>query len=192
MNSVRIVEDAMSVESLELHSCLNELLGFIRGQFQTINPELAITQRSESFKKAIADSLKSIKGVVWEKNSVFQNPSLNDVPAIFKLDGQAECDGTCNSMHKINFVLCLNNRESIGTNFLKLEIAALDLIRNSRSTSIFDENILGVLITLDSNVLELGKWDASYANANEYKFAYKHAYKNLLRSNILALQFHFV
>lgn len=192
MTAIRIVEDEMSISSIDVHVCFRSIIDTIREQFQSIDSSNLIRQRSESFKKVLADSFESIGEIAWSKSSVFQNPALADVPAIFKLDGQAECDRSCQSYHKINFVLCLNNRESIGTNFLKLEIAALDLIRNSRDNSLYDENILGVLLTLDSSVLEIGKWDSSYAAASEYTFAFKHAYKHLLKSNMLALQFHYI
>ena len=192
MTTIRMVEDEMTISSVGVHPCFRRIIDIIREQFQSIDSADLIRQRSESFKKVLADSLKSVGEITWSKGSVFQNPALSDVPAIFKLDGHAECDRTCQSNHRINFVLCLNNRESIGTNFLKLEIAALDSIRNSRDNSLYDENILGILLTLDSSVLETGNWDSSYAAASEYTFAFKHAYKNLLKSNILALQFHYI
>ena len=192
MTAIRIVEDELSISSVSVNPCFRRMIDIIREQFQSIDSASLIRQRSESFKKVLADSFESVSEITWSKSSVFRNPAMSDVPAIFKLDGHAECDRTCQTIHRINFVLCLNNRESIGTNFLKLEIAALDLIRNSRDNSLYDENILGILLTLDSSVLETGKWDSSYAAASEYTFAFKHAYKNLLNSNMLAMQFHYI
>ena len=131
-------------------------------------------------------------GLTWEKSSIFHDPSLLDVAAIYRLDGRATCSGSCGTVHRTNLVLCLNNRESIGTNFLKLEIAAQEDIRNHKRSELFDRNILGILITFNEGLLRDGGWDASYASADEYTFAYKHAYRQIIKSNVIGMQLHVV
>lgn len=190
MSQIRIIEDELNTQYAVLHPCLISLKDSLRSSLEEIDIESAIQQRSESFKKCLSDAFIRSTAVEWSKSSIFENPALNDVPAIFRLDGKAKCSGACGSIHRMNIVLCLNNREAIGSNFLKLEIAAYEQIRYAEKIAIYEENILGVLLTLDTAVLESGNWDNSYANANEYTFAFKHAYRVNLKSNLTSMQIH--
>jgi hypothetical protein len=190
MSQIRIIEDELNTQYAVLHPCLISLKDSLRHSLEEIDIESAIQQRSESFKKCLSDAFVRSTTVEWSKTSIFENPALNDVPAIFRLDGKAKCSGSCGSIHRLNIVLCLNNREAIGSNFLKLEIAAYEQIRYAEKIAIYEENILGVLLTLDTAVLESGNWDNSYANANEYTFAFKHAYRGNMRSNLTSMQIH--
>jgi hypothetical protein len=190
MASIRVVEDEMTIKLNEIHPCLLHQWSSIKDSFQALDVRKAISQRSESFKAAIG--LFNIRNFSWEKSSVFHNPSLIDPPAIYKLDGRGHCDASCGSLHRVNIVLCLNNREILGTNFLKLEIAAQEDLRNSKDVNLYDENLLGILITLSDGLLREGRWDSSYANSDEYSFAYKHAYRGFLKSQILSMQLHLI
>jgi hypothetical protein len=185
----RVVEDALSAVAEELETCLTELVHKIRYEIQEMDGHKSIKNRSESLKGALTENVKTVN---WQKKSLFESPDLANAPAIFRLDGTAQCDERCGSYHQINVVTCLNNREVIGTNFLKLEVSAIESIRNHPAFPIYDSNILGLLITLDENVLQLGGWDKAYANSSEYSFAYKHAYKSLIKSNVLSLQIHLI
>lgn len=190
MASIRVIEDEMTVTLSDLHPCLLKQWDLIKELFQSLDVRSAINQRSESFKTAINQG--RTKNLQWEKSSVFYSPALIDPPAIYKLDGRGYCEGLCGGVHKVNIVLCLNNKEILGTNFLKLEIAAQEDLRNFKNASLYDENILGILVTFSEGLLKEGKWDNSYANSDEYSFAYKHAYRAFLRSNILSMQLHLV
>lgn len=75
--------------------------------------------------------------------------------------------------------LCLNNREAIGTNFMKLS-AALD----ARSES---SQGLAVLITLSRALLDFGGWDKSYGDTSEYIELFNLAYGQYMRNNVLIL-----
>ena len=189
MANFRIVEDALSAVAEDLENCLTELVQKIRYEIQAIDGHKSIKNRSESLKGALTENVGTVN---WQKKSLFESPNLANAPAIFILDGTAQCDERCGSYHQINVVTCLNNREVIGTNFLKLEVSAIESIRNHPAFPIYDSNILGLLITLDENVLHLGGWDKAYANSSEYSFAYKHAYKSLIKSNVLSLQIHLI
>ena len=192
MSSIKVIEDEMSIKFNELDPCLQSLWTEIKEIFQSLDVHKAIRQRSESFKSAISLGIDGQQNFVWEKASVFHDQSLLDVPAIYRLDGKISCNGKCGSFHKVNLVLCLNNRESIGTNFLKLETAAQEDIRNYKPIEIFDRNILGVLIAFNESLLKEGAWDSSYGNADEYTFAYKHAYRRIVKSNIIGMQLHLI
>lgn len=192
MNSIRVVEDEMTVKLPELDSCHHNQWKEIKDIFESVNVRDALRQRSESLKNEVAAGMSGHSGLSWEKSSIFQDPSLLDVAAIYRLDGRGTCSGSCGSLHKVNLVLCLNNRESIGTNFLKLEIAAQEDIRNHKGRELFDRNILGILISFNEGLLKAGGWDPSYASADEYTFAYKHAYRPIIKSNVIGMQLHLV
>ena len=164
MANFRIVEDALSAVAEDLENCLTELVQKIRYEIQAIDGHKSIKNRSESLKGALTENVGTVN---WQKKSLFESPNLANAPAIFRLDGTAQCDERCGSYHQINVVTCLNNREVIGTNFLKLEVSAIESIRNHPAFPIYDSNILGLLITLDENVLHLGGWDKAYANSSE-------------------------
>lgn len=192
MSSIRVIEDEMSIRLSDLEPCLQGLWLELKEVFQSLDVRTAMRQRSESFKNSISLAIQAKANFKWEKSSIFYDASLLDVPAIYRLDGTIVCDGKCGSFHKINLVLCLNNREIIGTNFLKLEIAAHEDIRFHRSFEIFDRNLLGILISFNEGLLRVGGWDSSYASADEYTFAYKHGYRSIIDSNIIGMQLHLI
>ena len=192
MISLRVIEDEMSIKLNELDPCLQNLWSEIKEIFQSLEVRSAIRQRSESFKSAVSQGVDGKSNFAWEKSSVFHDPNLLDVAAIYRLDGTSTCNRECLSLHKVNLVLCLNNRESIGTNFLKLEVAAQEDIRNNKQFELFDRNVLGVLVSFNESLLKEGAWDASYANADEYTFAFKHAYRGIIKSNIMGMQLHLI
>ena len=192
MNHIRISEKSLTVSTENLHLCHSQFLDELKSFLEKIDVRQAISERSKSFKAEIEKMIGQDSLIVWKKQSVFSSPEYHDVPAGLQIDGRAECNGNCNSFHQINIVLCLNNREVIGTNFLKLEVSAKEEIRNHRKNSIYDTNILGVLITLDDSLLKAGNWDPAYANSNEYAFAFQYGYRGLIQSNIVAMQLHLV
>jgi len=192
MSSIKVIEDEMSIGLNELSPCLQELWLELKEMFQSLDVRTAMRQRSESFKNAISSAIEGKSNFTWEKSSVFHDPSLLDVPAIYRLDGKITCDKSCGSFHKVNLVLCLNNRESIGTNFLKLEVAAQEDIRHHKQVEIFDQNLLGVLISFNEGLLRVGGWDSSYGSADEYTFAYKHAFRGIIKSNVIGMQLHLI
>jgi hypothetical protein len=192
MSSIKVIEDEMSIKLNNLDPCIQNLWVEIKDVFESLDVRKAIQQRSESFKSAISLGVEGKPNFRWEKASVFHDPSMLDVAAIYRLDGTISCDGKCGTFHKVNLVLCLNNRESIGTNFLKLETAAQEDIRNHKQNEIFDKNILGILISFNDGLLREGAWDSSYGNAVEYTFAFKHAYRGIIQSNIIGMQLHLI
>jgi hypothetical protein len=180
---MRIIEESLTCLTSELDNCLQTSLAKFQDALSGIDFNLAIADRSNSMRKLIKDFTENIKGFEWI-------PRTRDGQAPFSIDGKYACNGECNSIHILNVVICLNNREAIGTNFLKLEVAALSEIRRFQETEVLDSNILGVLISLDRDVLTLGKWDPSYADSSEYSGGLRKFYKSLLKSNITNLRIH--
>jgi len=192
MSRIRVTENRITVSENEIYPCHQDLLNSLKSRLEAIDVKIALSERSKSLKSEIEKNHEESHNIHWKKTSVLASNQILDVPATLQLDGIGECVGKCESTHLLNIVLCLNNREGIGTNFLKLEVAAQSQIRNTRDKFIYDENILGVVITIDDSILKAGSWDSAYADANEYTFSYQKAYKGLLKSNIIGLQLNLV
>ena len=192
MHQIRVTENRVTVGREDLHECYLQFLNNLKEGFENIDSQIAISERSKSLKSEIEKSYTDKSMVRWEKVSVLTGRQTVEVPATLQLDGIGKCAGKCGTVHLLNIVLCLNNREGIGTNFMKLEVAAKENIRNYHSNTIFDENVLGVMVTLDDSLLSAGSWDSAYANANEYTFNFQKAYKGLLKSNIIGMQLNYI
>jgi len=192
VSRIRVTENRITISESEIHPCHSDLVQSLKSGLEAVDVKVALSERSKSLKSEIEKNNEGSSNIRWKKTSVLASEQILDVPATLQLDGEAECGGKCGSTHLMNIVLCLNNREGIGTNFLKLEVAAQNQIRNARQVSLYDGNILGVVITIDDSVLQAGSWDSAYADANEYTFSYQKAYKGLFRSNILGLQLNLV
>jgi hypothetical protein len=192
MHQLRVTENRITVSADEIHSCHTELLEALKSSLEKVDVRVALSERSKSLKSEIEKGHEGTSRILWKKTSVLASKQILDVPATLQLDGEGQCSGKCGSVHLINIVLCLNNREGIGTNYMKLEVAAQNQVRNAQAESVYDENILGVMITLDESVLKAGSWDSAYADANEYSFSFQKAYKGLLKSNIIGLQLNLV
>jgi hypothetical protein len=191
MSSIRITEHNMTTQLENLDECHLKMWNEMKSNLEKIDVQQALSERSKSLKIEI-ERLFSQTTVIWKKQSVFSSESFIDVPSGLQLDARGTCSGKCNSFHQLNIVLCLNNREIIGTNFLKLEVSAKEEIRNHRTIPIYDSNVLGILVTFDDSILTAGNWDPAYANSNEYIFAFERGYRGLMKSNIIAMQLHLV
>jgi hypothetical protein len=194
MSSFLVTREYYSAKENMLAQCEELLISELVGLLQSFDPQSAIKGRSVSLKKVIADAISaegrpaSARIRKLQKTSAFHENRLGNAGALFELDLQSECDKSCGQVHRINAVLCLNNRETVGSNFLKLELAAQELIRHNNGQALSDENVLGILVTLNKKVLTLGGWDPAYANSTDYTFAYSFAYSSMLRSRVLAIK----
>ena len=180
---MRLIEESLTYDVSELDSCLNSSLTKIQSALSVIDLNSAIADRSNSMRKLIKEHTQEIKGFDWI-------PKTRDGQAPFSIDAKYVCNGECNAIHIVNLVICLNNREAIGTNFLKLEVAALAEIRKFHEKEVTDSNLLGILLTLDRDVLSLGKWDPSYADSSEYSAGMRKFYKAFFNSNITNVRVH--
>ncbi len=180
---MRVIEDGLTTSLEDLDGCLVSLYAGMAKAFGLIDFNSAIKDRSNSMRASLTQATSPLKRFKWI-------PKTRDGQAPFGIDAQLTCESKCGSLHLLNLVVCLNNREAIGTNFLKLEAAALAEIRKTQAYEISDSNLLGVLITFDRDVLAQGKWDNSYADAGEYSAGFKKYYRPFLKSNILSLRMH--
>lgn len=182
---LKTISDSVGISPEDLPQCFVKFWESLQGSLSNIDFDVAIKSRSTSMKAEIKKVTSGIKKLSWI-------PRTRDGQAVFQLDAKYSCDFSCGESHIVNVVICLNNREAIGTNFLKLEIASFRDLRTSNVEGFSDNNVLGILITFDQELLTFGGWDQSYAFSSEYASAYKMNYRQVLKSNILMLRLHAV
>lgn len=178
---MRSSPNAMFDES-ELHACHQNLMTGLRNHFHQLPQLKAVFGKRKAFEghlKALSLNTDVFEG---HEGKVTLNLRAGDpgIPnqAIFKVDMQIECNGLCGQNHTLNIELCIQNREAIGTNFLKLEtLAQLQPATNP----------IGVLICPDSRYFAASNMDGAYADDDEYIVAFKLSYHHLLKSKLLVL-----
>ena len=79
--------------------------------------------------------------------------------------------------------LAFNNRESIGTNFLKLATAL-------RTREGSESKRVGVLIAPTRELLDRGGWDKSYGDSAEYQALFQAGYGEILNINLVIIELH--
>jgi len=194
MDNLIVSSEPYSAAESELSNCESIILKSVSEAFSRIDCRVAIKRRSRSMKESIKESLRKLDTYSEftidrsGKTSAFYENRLGNPGALYTLDFRARCQSKCGSVHVVNFVICLSNREAIGSNILKLELAAQEIILNSQGEKLSDENILGVLITFTDHLLRAGVWDLVYATSTDYTWAYKNAYANLTKSRFLGLK----
>lgn len=89
----------------------------------------------------------------------------------------------CKHTHRFFVEFCFDNRQAIGSNVLKFEVA-------SRAAAESNYLPVPVLICADSDALKHFGWDGSIASANEYEYALRVIYKSIIHNPpiILALR----
>lgn len=180
---MRSIEEPLTYDTSNINPCIQNSLNTIKNALSEIDFNSAIIDRSNSMRKLLKEYTETLKGFEWI-------PRTRDGQAPFAVDAKFSCSMDCGSLHILNIVVCLNNREAIGTNLLKLEVAALAEIRKFQVKEVLDSNVLGVLITLDRDVLSLGKWDPAYADSSEYSAGVRKFYRHLFKSYITNLRIH--
>lgn len=89
----------------------------------------------------------------------------------------------CNHIHRLLVEFCFDNRQAIGSNILKFEVA-------SRSALESNVHPVPILICADPEALKHFGWDASIANANEYEYAVRDVYRKIIQHPPIILALH--
>ena len=165
-----------------MSSCHRDLLAGLRRHFDDLPHLKAVAGK----RKAFESHLKAIENASGMLDSVAGNMSFNliagdsGIPAqaVFKVDLQIKCDSRCGNVHCLDIELCIQNREAIGTNFLKLELlAGLQP----------EADHVGVVICPDSRYYATSNMDSAYADDDEYVVAHKLAYHHVLKHKMVVL-----
>ena len=182
MQSVYVQQTILNPWTPNNKSCFEQILSELISIFENMSlPEL-IGNRTRGIQKALEDGRLNKSKISWGKFSIVSPSTGVSQKSIFKLDGV----GVCNcGKHKISIVLCLNNREALGTNLLKTKLADRFFTSNSEV-----EETTGILLCLSRETLNLGGWDKSYADSSEYVEAFRGAYFEMIRNPLVVLEIH--
>jgi hypothetical protein len=91
-------------------------------------------------------------------------------------------ESTCGHHHRVSIQSCFDNREAIGTNLLKFEIASRKYCKNE------DYKALGILICASRETKKELKLDNSVGTLEEYEVALRTAYRNIIDCRVLQLE----
>ena len=79
----------------------------------------------------------------------------------------------CNHTHRFLVEFCFDNRQAIGSNILKFEVAS----RFAAASNYFP---VPVLVCADAGALKHFGWDGSIAGVNEYEYALRVVYRDIM------------
>lgn len=138
---------------------------------------------SESPSKQVKDHmLNLLLSEDWRPHFKINREVSENYPlANFTLDAIKDFTSSeCPHVHRFLVEFCFDNRQAVGTNILKFEIA---------SSSSLNSNVepMPVLICADSGALRYFGWDGSIASADEYEHAIRVAYKSVIKNPAIIL-----
>lgn len=79
----------------------------------------------------------------------------------------------CDHIHRFLLEFCFDNRQAIGSNILKFEVAS----KAARESNYFP---VPILVCADAEALKLFGWDGSIAGASEYEYALRVVYREIV------------
>lgn len=182
MQSVYVQQIVLNPWTTNNQNCFESVISELISIFENMSlPEL-LGNRTRGIQKSLEDGRLNKTRISWGKFATVGPSTGVSQKSIFKLDGVGSC--SCGK-HNISIVLCLNNREAIGTNLLKAELAN----HFFTTKSAIQENT-GVMICLSRETLNLGGWDKAYADASEYAESFRGAYFQMITKPLVVLEVH--
>lgn len=89
----------------------------------------------------------------------------------------------CGHTHRFLVEFCFDNRQAIGSNILKFEVA-------SRVAAASNFSPVPILVCADAGALKLFGWDGSIAGASEYEYALRVVYREIMLFPPIILALH--
>jgi len=166
----------------KIHSCHAEMIELLRSHFDALTQLKAVSGKRKAFENHL--NLLIEKGrEVEESNfrilgSVLAGEEGVPDKSNFEIDLRIVCKETCGLKHAVNVELCIQNREAIGTNFLKLEVFA------NLNPEI---DHIGLLLCPDRRYFKESNMDAAYGDDDEYIVAHQLSYHTVMASKMLIL-----
>jgi len=183
---MRSMHVGINYDTEELSRCHKSMIEELRQHLVELSLHDVMHEKSKIIKSHLR-SIRTSSSIHEIRHELLIRDDLDlttKARANYLLDLQLECSGQCGGLHRVNVELAFNNREAIGTNFLKLA---------SRSTSDeIDPSVqsLGLLLAATRNLLDAGSWDAAYADSSEYEALFNRVYVHEIQGffGILELQ----
>lgn len=151
-----------------------EIIGKVKDAVrQSINTFDEVEHPSRILKSRLAAELFEVG---WKKNFEIDSKISNEYPsAIFTIDYFLDIkDADCSHKHRFFLEISFDNRQNLGTNLLKFEVASM----NSHK---FEFKTLPLLICADEAILKKYNWDGAIADIWEYDHAIRIPYADVLR-----------
>ena len=150
-------------------------IGSIKSSLRTAITKLSETDHPSKFLKSNLASVLIAKG--WKTDFEIDPKISKEYPsAIFKIDYFYDLNAEiCNHKHRFFLEVSFDNRQNLGTNLLKFEVASI----NSESHGF---RILPILICADEAILKKYKWDGAIADVWEYDHAIRIPYSRVIKN----------
>ena len=166
----------------EVHSCQAQMIDRLRSHFDQLTQLRAVSGKRKAFEGHLNQLIKNGAEVEDSRFKILGSVLAGDegVPnkSNYEIDLRMVCDEKCGSKHAVNVELCIQNREAIGTNFLKLEVFA-------KLNPNMDH--IGVLLCPDRKYFKESNMDAAYGDDDEYIVAHQLSYHTVMESRMLIL-----
>ena len=180
---MRIEERITGRESEDLCSGVLETIKSLRTSLEAVMIESSTeTSASKQVKNHMFEKL-IVEG--WRPRfKIDKNVSESYPLANYMLDAMHDFQSSgCSHIHRFLIEFCFDNRQAIGSNILKFEVA---------SRTAVEANFLPVpiLICADSEALKHFGWDGSIASADEYEYALRVVYRGVMLYPPIILALH--
>ena len=162
---------------------ISDLCPAERQVISAIQLHLEKFQLSKNSSEPASKQIKDATMEIFQKSS-WRHPFLFDTSVSdvfpktnYQIDAVLDAPASeCKHNHRFLVEHCFDNRQAIGTNLLKFELAA----------SIFENNLnssaLPILICADKTSLKSFGWDGSIASSEEYENAIRSAYSQVIKT----------
>jgi hypothetical protein len=135
----------------------------------------------DSSSRVSAQLRKHVKNYFLENSWIMNYKFATDVPedlsdVNYRFDGILDLQDTaCQHRHRFLIEICFDNRQSIGTNLLKFELAA----KSFESSS--NRKAHGFMLCADRRALRKFGWDESAGSSEEYEVALRGPYGEIMK-----------
>lgn len=162
---------------------LSDLCPTEKQVISAIQSHLENIQLSKNSTEPASKQIKDATMEIFQK-SAWRHPFLFDTTVSdvfpktnYQIDAVLDSPSSeCSHNHRFLVEHCFDNRQAIGTNLLKFELA----------TSIFENSLsskaLPILICADKISLKSFGWDGSIASSEEYENAIRSAYSQIIKT----------
>lgn len=158
-------------------TCISQLIDSVQALLSTA-PEMS----SDAFAKT--KTFRQLLRSLVESDSVW-NWKFLGIDAIpdglfnenYVLDLMSDKNfGNCNQRHRLLVELCFDNRQAIGTNVFKLQVAAQQFQARTGGKAYC------LIVCGDRKALKKGQWDSGVGDEEEYQIAISTGYREFLTS----------
>lgn len=177
------IEVRPAIDELRDSLCRIEIstISIITESLKRLSFELGSTSTAP---KIIANWVKNFSHEYGWIESFRINPDIpKDLPtANYLMDAILDqYDADCGHHHRFLVQTCFDNRQALGTNLLKFEIAQFKFCKTPKHKT------LSIIICGEPKTLKNLKWDGSVASSSEYELALSSGYCGVLEVNPLLI-----